>query len=275
MAREPEATWTGPVISVRDAVVSYNGRRVLDGVNLDISRGETMVLLGGSGSGKSTLLRQIIGLEHPQSGQVLVNGLDLAKSTPRDLKRVRRSIGVAFQNAALFNSMSVEDNIALPLREHTRLAESTIRLVTWMNLAVVGLAEFGKLSPQELSGGMRKRAAVARALALDPEILVFDEPSAGLDPIVAAELDELILGLKRAFSMTVVVVTHEMPSAFRIADRMAMLYKGSLIAVGTKEELKTSSHPRIRQFLDRIPDKIADTAAMDEHFKQYLEGGSV
>ena len=275
MPREPEATWTGPVISVRDAVVSYNGRRVLDGVNLDISRGETMVLLGGSGSGKSTLLRQIIGLEHPQSGQVLVQGVDLAKSTPRDLKRVRRSIGVAFQNAALFNSMSVEDNIALPLREHTRLAESTIRLVTWMNLAVVGLAEFGKLSPQELSGGMRKRAAVARALALDPEILVFDEPSAGLDPIVAAELDELILGLKRAFSMTVVVVTHEMPSAFRIADRMAMLYKGSLIAVGTKEELKTSSHPRIRQFLDRIPDKIADTAAMDEHFQQYLEGGSV
>jgi phospholipid/cholesterol/gamma-HCH transport system ATP-binding protein len=275
MAGEPEATWTGPVISVRDAVVSYNGRRVLDGVSLDISRGETMVLLGGSGSGKSTLLRQIIGLEHPESGQVLVNGVDLAKSTPRDLKRVRRSIGVAFQNAALFNSMSVEDNIALPLREHTRLAESTIRLVTWMNLAVVGLAEFGKLSPQELSGGMRKRAAVARALALDPEILVFDEPSAGLDPIVAAELDELILGLKRAFSMTVVVVTHEMPSAFRIADRMAMLYKGSLIAVGTKEELKTSSHPRIRQFLDRIPDKIADTAAMDEHFQQYLEGGSV
>jgi phospholipid/cholesterol/gamma-HCH transport system ATP-binding protein len=275
MAREPEATWTGPVISVRDAVVSYNGRRVLDGINLDISRGETMVLLGGSGSGKSTLLRQIIGLEQPQSGQVLVNGVDLAKSTPGDLKRVRRSIGVAFQNAALFNSMSVEDNIALPLREHTRLAESTIRLMTWMNLAVVGLAEFGKLSPQELSGGMRKRAAVARALALDPEILVFDEPSAGLDPIVAAELDELILGLKRAFSMTVVVVTHEMASAFRIADRMAMLYKGSLIAVGTKDELKTSSHPRIRQFLDRVPDKIADTAAMDEHFQQYLEGGSV
>jgi phospholipid/cholesterol/gamma-HCH transport system ATP-binding protein len=275
MARESETTWTGPVISVRDAVVSYNGRRVLDGINLDISRGETMVLLGGSGSGKSTLLRQIIGLEHPQSGQVLVNGVDLAKSTPRELKRVRRSIGVAFQNAALFNSMSVEENIALPLREHTRLAESTIRLMTWMNLAVVGLAEFGKLSPQELSGGMRKRAAVARALALDPEILVFDEPSAGLDPIVAAELDELILGLKRAFSMTVVVVTHEMASAFRIADRMAMLYKGSLIAVGTKEEVRTNPHPRIRQFLDRIPDKIADTAAMDEHFQQYLEGGSV
>jgi phospholipid/cholesterol/gamma-HCH transport system ATP-binding protein len=265
---------TGPAISVRDLVVSYSGRRILDGVNLDISRGETMVLLGGSGSGKSTLLRQMIGLEMPQSGQIHVNGVDLAKCTASELKRVRRSIGVAFQNAALFNSMSVEENIALPLREHTRLAESTIRLMTWMKLAVVGLAEFGKLSPQELSGGMKKRAAVARALALDPEILVFDEPSAGLDPIVAAELDELILGLKRAFNMTVVVVTHEMASAFRIADRMAMLYKGSLIAVGTKEELQASHHPRIRQFLDRVPDPIADTAATDQYLQRYLERSS-
>ena len=265
----------GPVISVRDLVVSYNGRRILDGINLDISRGETMVLLGGSGSGKSTLLRQIIGLERPQSGEILLNGVDLAKCTLKDLKNLRRSIGVAFQNAALFNSMSVEDNIALPLREHTRLADSTIRLMTWMKLAVVGLAECGKLSPQALSGGMKKRAAVARALSLDPEILVFDEPSAGLDPIVAAELDELILGLKRAFSMTVVVVTHEMASAFRIADRMAMLYKGSLIAVGTKEELQSSTHPRIRQFFDRIPDKIADTAAIDEYFQRYLERDSI
>ncbi len=234
-----------------------------------------MVLLGGSGSGKSTLLRQIIGLEHPQSGTVLVNGVDLASSTAKEMKKVRRSIGVAFQDGALFNSMSVEDNVALSLREHTRLAESTIRLMTWMNLAVVGLAEFGKLSPQALSGGMRKRAAVARALSLDPEILVFDEPSAGLDPIVAAELDELILGLKRAFDMTVVVVTHEMASAFRIADRMAMLYKGSLIAVGTKEDLQSSSDPRIRQFFDRVPDRVADNAVFDEYFQRYLEGSSM
>jgi phospholipid/cholesterol/gamma-HCH transport system ATP-binding protein len=271
----PEGTATDPVISVRDVVVSYNGRRVLDGVNLDICRGETMVLMGGSGSGKSTLLRQIIGLERPQSGQILVNGVDLARTTPKDLKKVRRSIGVAFQDAALFNSLSVEDNIALPLREHTQLAESTIRLMTWMKLAIVGLGDSGHLSPQALSGGMRKRAAVARALSLDPEILVFDEPSAGLDPIVAAELDELILGLKRAFNVTVVVVTHEMASAFRIADRMAMLYKGSLIAVGTKEEMQRSSHPRIRQFLDRIPDPIADAAGIAQHFERYLEGSSV
>jgi phospholipid/cholesterol/gamma-HCH transport system ATP-binding protein len=268
----PVDAGAGSAISVRDVVVSYDGRRVLDGINLEIARGETMVLLGGSGSGKSTLLRQIIGLERPQSGQVLVNGIDPARSKPADLKKLRRSIGVAFQDAALFNSMSLEDNIALPLREHTRLAESTIRLMTWMKLAVVGLGEFGKLTPQALSGGMRKRAAVARALALDPEILVFDEPSAGLDPIVAAELDELILSLKRFFDMTVVVVTHELASAFRIADRMAMLYKGSLIAVGTKEELQTSSHPRIRQFFDRVPDQIADTAAFEQYFQRYVEG---
>jgi phospholipid/cholesterol/gamma-HCH transport system ATP-binding protein len=233
-----------------------------------------MVLLGGSGSGKSTLLRQIIGLERPQSGEVIVNGIDLAKSTPIEMKKIRRSIGVAFQDAALFNSLSLEENVALSLREHTRLPESTIGLMTWMKLAVVGLADFGKLSPQALSGGMKKRAAVARALSLDPEILVFDEPSAGLDPIVAAELDDLILGLKRAFNMTVVVVTHEMASAFRIADRMAMLYKGSMLAVGTKEELQSSSHPRIRQFLDRVPDKVADTASIDKYFERYLEGDS-
>src|SRR5258708_6563491 len=180
---------TGPVISVRDVVVSYDGRRVLDGINLDIARGETMVLLGGSGSGKSTLLRQIIGLEHPQSGTVLVNGVDLASSTAKEMKNVRRSIGVAFQDGALFNSMSVEENVALSLREHTRLAESTIRLMTWMKLAVVGLGEFGKLSPQALSEGMKKRAPVARALSLAPEILSFSAPSSGPDPIVAAGLD--------------------------------------------------------------------------------------
>lgn len=274
MVRPPEATWSGPAISVRDVVVSYDGRCVLDKVSLDISSGETMVLLGGSGSGKSTLLRQIIGLERPQSGQILINGVDPASRESKELKKLRRSIGVAFQDAALFNSMSVEDNVALPLREHTLLSEETIRLMTWLKLAVVGLSEFGKLSPQELSGGMRKRAAVARALSLDPEILVFDEPSAGLDPIVAAELDELIIGLKRAFSMTVLVVTHEMASAFRIADRMAMLYQGKLIAVGTKEEFQKSPSPRIRQFLDRVPDRLVDTAPIEKYLDQYLEGSA-
>ena len=264
-----------PAISVRNVVVSYDNRRVLDGVSLDVARGETMVLLGGSGSGKSTLLRQIIGLAQPQSGQVIVNGVDLSTRDRRELKKIHRSMGVAFQSAALFDSLSLEENVALPLRELTRLDDSTIRLMTWMKLAVVGLAEFAKLSPQALSGGMKKRAAVARALALDPEILVFDEPSAGLDPIVAAELDELILALKKAFKMTVLVVTHEMASAFRIADRMAMLYNGSLITVGTKEELQGSSHPRIRQFLDRVPDRAFQGASTHEFIERYLEGGQL
>lgn len=260
-----------PIISIRDLVVEYDGHRVLDNLSLDIEHGETMVLLGGSGSGKSTLLRQILGLERPKSGSVLVKGIDIANCSADELKKVRRSMGVAFQSAALFNSLSIEDNVALTLREHTRLAPSIIELMVWMKLAVVGLAEFGKLLPQELSGGMKKRAAVARALALSPEIVVLDEPSAGLDPIVAAELDELIVLLKEVFAITVIVVTHDMPSAFRIADRIAMLYKGRFRLVGSKEEIKASNDPRVRQFLDRVPDSLAQTPGVSAYLEKYLQ----
>jgi phospholipid/cholesterol/gamma-HCH transport system ATP-binding protein len=260
------------IISIRDLVVEYEGRRVLDGLNLEIEHGEIMVLLGGSGSGKSTLLRHIIGLERPHSGHVTVKGTDIANCSKAELKQVRRSIGVAFQSGALFNSYTLAENVALPLHEQTSLAPSIIDLMVWAKLAVVGLADFGKFHPQEISGGMKKRAAVARALALDPEILVFDEPSAGLDPIVAAELDELILLLNRAYQMTVIVVTHELPSAFRIAHRIAMLDKGSFVSVGTKDEMRQSQDPKIRQFLDRIPGNSAESATIHRGIENYLQG---
>jgi len=259
------------LISVRDLVVEYDGRRVLDGLNLDIEPGQITVLLGGSGSGKSTLLRQILGLERPKSGSISIKGTDITTCSHADLKTIRRSVGVAFQSAALFNSLSLEDNVALTLREHTALAPSIIDLIVWLKLAVVGLADFGKLHPQELSGGMKKRAAVARALALDPEILVLDEPSAGLDPIVAAELDELIVFLKETFQITALVVTHEMHSAFRIADRIAMLFDGRLLAVGTKDEIRANQNPRVRQFLNRVPANPMHTPALASYLERYVQ----
>lgn len=257
-----------PIISIRDLNVSFGGRRVLNGITLDVRRGEVIALLGASGSGKSTMLRHIIGLATPDSGTIHVSGVDINRSSPSALKEVRRKLGVAFQGSALFGSMSVADNIRLPLRELTTLSEPVIEIVTYIKLASVGLGEAGNLFPRELSGGMKKRAAVARATALDPEILVFDEPSAGLDPIVAAGLDELILFLKRAFRMTVVIVTHEMASAFKVADRIAMLYEGSLIAVLAKDEFSTSADPRIRQFLDRRPIHVAESETVQRRLRE-------
>ncbi len=243
-----------PIISVRNLRVSYGEREILHGINFDVLRGETMVILGGSGSGKSTLLRTLVGLEKPSAGQIWIKGRDLARASATEMDEIRMKIGMSFQGGALFGSMTVGENVALPLQEHTQLADSTIEIMLRLKLEQVGLAGFEYYLPSQLSGGMKKRAAVARAMAMDPEMLFFDEPSAGLDPIIAAGIDQLIVQLKRAFRMTIIVVTHELASAFLIADRMLLIDKGNVAALGTPEEMRSSTHPRVRQFLDRVPE---------------------
>jgi len=240
------------MISLRDLRVSYGDREILHGIGLDVERGETLVILGGSGSGKSTLLRSLVGLEKPSSGQIFIKGKDIASASPAEMDEIRKKIGMSFQGGALFGSLTVGENVALPLREHTKLENSTIEIMLRLKLEQVGLAGFEDYLPSQLSGGMKKRAAVARALAMDPEILFFDEPSAGLDPIIAAGIDDLILELKKAFRMTIIVVTHELASAFLIADRMVLIDKGNIVAIGTTAEMRASAQPRVRQFLDRV-----------------------
>lgn len=246
------AQQTDSMISLRNLRVSYGEREILHGIDFDVMHGETLVILGGSGSGKSTLLRTLVGLERPTAGEIWLKGKNIAAISAAEMDDIRKKIGMSFQGGALFGSMTVGENVALPLREHTKLEESTIEIILRLKLDQVGLAGFENYMPAQLSGGMKKRAAVARALAMDPEILFFDEPSAGLDPIIAAGVDQLILDLKKAFHMTIIVVTHELASAFLIADRMVLIDKGNVIAIGATEEMRSSTHPRVRQFLDRI-----------------------
>jgi phospholipid/cholesterol/gamma-HCH transport system ATP-binding protein len=244
----------GPAIAVRDLRVRYGEREILHGINFEVPTAETMVILGGSGSGKSTLLRTLVGLEQPSSGEIWIRGRNFAALSGDDRDDLLKKMGMSFQGGALFGSMSVGENVSLPLREHTELDDVTIGIIVRLKLDQVGLSGFENYKPAQLSGGMKKRAAIARALAMDPEILFFDEPSAGLDPIIAAGIDELILKLKKAFRMTIVVVTHELASAFLIADRAIVLDKGVIVANGTMTELRESNHPRVRQFLDRVPE---------------------
>ena len=249
-----ETVAAGPMISLRDLRVSYSGREILHGISFDVQQGETLVILGGSGSGKSTLLRTLVGLEKPSAGEVWIRGKNFAAMSGSERDDIRKHLGMSFQGGALFGSMTVGENVALPLREHTKLEPSTVEIMVRLKLDQVGLSGFETFLPSQLSGGMKKRAAVARALAMDPEILFFDEPSAGLDPIIAAGIDQLILDLKRAFHMTIIVVTHELASAFLIADRMVLINKGEIVAMGTGQEMQNSTHPKVRQFLDRVPE---------------------
>lgn len=259
-----------PAIAAKDLRVSYGDREVLHGLTFEIRHGETVVVIGGSGSGKSTLLRTLVGLEKPSSGSVYIKGLDITRASQRNLDAIRKKIGLAFQGGALIGSMSVGENIALPLLEHTTLEPSTIEVMTRIKLEQVGLSGFENYTPSQLSGGMKKRAAFARALAMDPDILFFDEPSAGLDPITAAGIDELILNLKKAYSMSMVVVTHELASAYLIADRIVLIDRGDIVAMGPVDELRNSQHPRVRQFLDRVADTTQDDDV--DHLRMFTEG---
>jgi len=257
-----------PIIEVEKLSKSYGDHRVLDGVDLEVRRGETLVILGGSGSGKSTLLRCLVGLEQPDAGTVKIRGTDVFNADERILSKLRQQMGMAFQTGALFGSMTVAENIELPLAEFTELPASTRRIIARIKLGMVGLEDSMDQLPSQLSGGMRKRAALARALALDPEILFFDEPSAGLDPVTAAGLDRLLLQLKKAFTVTLVVVTHEMQSAFAIADRLALLHEGHFLISDTPDVVRECSHPTVRRFLDRQP-PVAEGGA--EKFREFID----
>ena len=244
---------TDLAIDVDHLVTHYGPRKILDDISFQARQGEIMVIMGGSGSGKSTLLRHLLGLHQPTSGSIKLLGKDITKLSADEMYDLRKNMGVAFQGGALFNSMTVGENVELPLREHTKLDENTIRIMSRMKLEVVNLAGFESLMPAELSGGMIKRAALARAIVMDPRLLFFDEPSAGLDPVVSAELDELILILRDAMNMTIVVVTHELESAFKIADRITVLDQGRILMSDTVAAVRASDNQRIQSLLNRTP----------------------
>ncbi len=243
-----------PLIEVIDLVRKFGDRSVLNGVSFKIYPGDTFVIMGGSGCGKSTLLRHLIGAEKPTSGVIKMFGEDITRMSSQQMQGVRRRIGMLFQSGALLQSMTVEDNVALPLREHGNLNADLVDIVVKMKLEQVGLTGHGKKMPSEISGGMKKRVALARALALDPELIFSDEPTAGLDPIMTAVVDQLTKDLTRKIGATVVVVTHDMTSIFRIASRIIMLgtgeQQGKIVAEGTPEEIRSHSSPIVQQFIE-------------------------
>ena len=260
-----------PAVEVVRLVTHYGERLILKGVDLTVADGEIMVIMGGSGSGKSTLFNHLLGLLHPTSGTVRLLGHDMNTLAPLDLLDMRRKIGVAFQSGALLSSLSVAENIMLPLREHTNLDEKTMEIIARLKLEVVNLAGFGDLMPAELSGGMIKRAALARAIVMDPQVLFCDEPSAGLDPAVSSAIDELILRLRDAMGMTIVVVTHDLDSAFRIADRICVLDGGEIIALGSKDEVRASENQRVQNLLNRRSQE--DTLDRDAYLRRLVGEG--
>ena len=258
------------LIIVRGLNSFYGRRQVLFDISFGIPRNQITVIMGVSGCGKTTLLRHLIGLKPCSPGQILIDGEDLGSFDEVGMNKYRRRIGVLFQSGALFNSITVADNVSVPLRVHTRLSKETIRIISTIKLHQVGLSQFCDYMPSQLSGGMQKRAGLARSLAMDPEILFVDEPSSGLDPITAAGLDNLILELRDTLGMTIIVVTHELESAFHIADQMIVLDQGNLIAAGAPKEIQASQDARVLQFLEREADQTQET---DELYFKSLVGG--
>ncbi len=243
------------VIEVRNLVARFGTRTILNGVSIDVRRGEILVIMGGSGSGKSTFLNHLLGLLVPAEGTVSLLGTDIAHADFRETLEVRRRIGVAFQGGALFSSMTVGENVRFPLHEHTQLDDTTMAIMARLKLEVVNMAHAEYLMPSELSGGMIKRAALARAIVMDPDVLFCDEPSAGLDPVTSADLDALLMSLRDFLGMSIVVVTHELESAFKIADRICVLGGGHILALGSPDEIRRSENEDIQNLLNRRVEK--------------------
>lgn len=238
------------MITIRGLTKSFGERIVLNGIDLEIPEGKITVIMGGSGGGKSTLLRHLIGLTKPDEGLISIDNDNIVNLSSTQMNEVRRKFGMLFQGSALFNSMTVFENVALPLQEHTDLSDEIIKIIVKVKLELVGLTGFEDFMPFEISGGMKKRVALARAIALDPKIVFYDEPGAGLDPITASMIDQLILDLSQKLKITSVVVTHEMQSAFKIADQIVMLHKGKVLEVGSPDKIRNSQNPYVQQFIN-------------------------
>lgn len=246
---------TEVLVQVKNLVTHYGETKILDDVSIDVRHGEILVIIGGSGCGKTTLLKHMCGLLRPTAGEIIYQGRDMADMDEEELALAQRTFGIAFQSSGLFNSMTVGDNVALALREYGGMEKELIDAIVRMKLGMVGLTSARDLMPSELSGGMRKRAGLARAIALDPHLLYFDEPSAGLDPITACGLDALILRLRDLLGITFLIVTHELDSIRLIADRIVMLDRGKVIFTGTLDEVAGSEIERVRQFFERRADE--------------------
>lgn len=262
------------VISIKNLSKIFSGRAVLKNINLDVYKGEKVIIIGGSGCGKSTLLRCLINVYEADSGSINFFGTELVGlRNEAKMDEIRKKFGILFQNGALYNSLTVGENVALPIREHTNIAESVIDIMVKVKLELVGLRDFHDLMPSQISGGMQKRVALARAIALDPEVLFYDEPTSGLDPIMTAVIDELIIELNEKMNMTSVVITHDMESAYRVADRIVMLYKGEVVATGTPEEIKNSTDKFVQQFTKGLADgPIPLRVSSKDFYEDLLEG---